>query len=215
MHVSKDNINYSILTKDLIDETVELITDIFLNREPTTSVLKIEPKLYKTCMKFFLNMSAENGFCIIAKDINSGAVIGFQTARDFAPEGNLEMFPDLIKFFEAHEPSMTLEDKLKEEYVKKHNFKPGECIHLMQLGVKEGYERKGIGTNLVTYALENFISKGYKTFMTDCSSSTSKHCLERCGFHEENYLDFKSYKYKGKYWFKDLEGGHSFLVKEY
>ena len=213
--MEKNGIIYTHLTNEHLDETVDLIADIFLHREPTTSVLGINPVLYKSCTKFFLNMSIKTGFCIIAKDISSKKVIGFQTARDFAPATPFDFTPEILEFFEAHAASMALEEKQKEEYLSKRNFKPGGCIHFMQLGVMQGFERKGIGTSLVEYALDYFVGKGYKTFLSDCSSLTSKHCLERCGFREENNTDYKTFEYEGKHWFKDLEGGCSFMVKEY
>ncbi len=208
----KKEIIYEIfIEEDDLEQTIACIIDAFPVREPMTKALHITPEEFYFFAKIYCKKALKDGLSIIAKDRDTGKVIGFMISEDLIsepPEG-IEM---ISKKFH---PIMTLLNRLEEEYRRNHLIEKGKVLHLFMGGVSQHYEGKNITTTLIEENLKLAKMKNFSYAIGEETSNIVLHItLDKLGFNEKYSIDYKSFTYNDKRVFKNIEDSKSCMLVE-
>lgn len=209
--LEKKGIKYEFLTKASAEEAFIVVTDTFLNHEPVISSLGVNREDYLSCAKVYCASAAEKGLSLLARDRNSGQIAGFIICEDLVTEWNQDEDAKLISLIA---PVISLVHVLERNFRLENNFKKGQCLHIFQVGVFPGFQGKSIATTLIQEAVEAARAKGYCYAAADCTGPISQHCHQKCGFTQQDSIDFRSFNFEGKIVFPKLEGKCVLMVKK-
>jgi hypothetical protein len=198
----KKRIIYEIFKEDDSEQTIACIIDVFPRREPLTETLHITPDEFYYFAKIYCKKAVKDGLSIIAKDRDTGGVIGFIISEDLAsepPEG-IEM---ISKKFH---PIMALLYRLEEEYKKTRRVNKGEVLHLFMGGVSQRYEGRNISTTLIDENLKLAKMKNFSYAIGEVTGKAVLHITrDKLGFIEKHAIEYESFTYKGVKVFKNIE----------
>jgi len=209
--LEKKGIQYEFLTKSCAEEAVVVVTDTFLNYEPVISSLGVNREDYLSCAKVYCADAAEKGLSLVARDRNSAEVAGFIICEDLVTEWNKDEDAKIISLIA---PALSLVHDLEQKFLLDNNFENGQCLHIFQVGVLPGFQGKSIATTLIEEAVEVAREKGYLYAAADCTGPVSQRCHQKCGFTQQDSIDFRSFDFEGKIVFSKLQGECALMVKK-
>lgn len=191
-------IDYEILdhtNPELIAETAKCLSETFIGyeakgqiiREPMCYAIKLEKEDFDLFVLEYLQSIVEQGFCFIAKDSQTGKVIGTLACEIFDPsieevpvfEGSFEPFNRIMELL------MDLDERFMKALEKRMGRKPSnnEYIHAFMLGIKSEKDRKEIALNLMNLALKTAEEKDFIGCFTEATSFKSQTIVKK-------YFDF-------------------------
>lgn len=198
----KKRIIYEIFNEDDLEQTIACIVDVFPGREPMTEALHITPDEFYSFAKIYCKKAVKDGLSVVAKDKDTGGVIGFMISEDLAsepPEG-IEM---VNKKFH---PIMALLNRLEEEYIKTRTVDKGKVLHLFMGGVRQYYEGRNITTTLIEENLKLAKMKNFSYVIGEVTGKVVFHITsDKLGFNEKYSIEYKSFTYRGEKVFKNIE----------
>lgn len=207
----KKRIIYEIFKENDLEQTIACIIDVFPRREPMTKALHITPDEFYSFAKIYCKKAVKDGLSVIAKDRDTGRVIGFMISEDLVSEPQEEIEMISKKFH----PIMALLNRLEEEYKKNRMVDKGEVLHLFMGGVSQHYEGRNITTTLIE---ENLKLAKMKNFSYAIGEETGKVVFhitrDKLGFNEKNSIQYKSFTYKGEKVFENIETSASCILVE-
>ncbi len=196
-HVELD-LDYQVVGEEdseLIRESADCLAEVFsgteIGEQKVSEPMVMASKLSKTAMYEFiigyLNNVVHQGLCLVAREKNSGRVVGVLACEDFDPnekvpvfDGNLEPMNDIIKLIH----------KLDEGFIKtvenKSNklLEKGEYIHAFMAGARLASKKKYAIIKLFDILIEIGIERGYKGILGEATNQRSeKMCVNHCGFY--------------------------------
>ena len=206
-------ITYEIMQSGDSEEVAELIGDIFMKYEPMTICNKVDPKKMILLLKYLTAYSAEVGLIAIARDHETGKIVGAITNKDYqlAPTPNLpEKYHSYIEMFKAdiamcHELERVLDYR---------EYKVGELFQPFHLCVLPDYTRQGIAKELVAQSLKIAKSKGYKSAMAECSVVPSRRAFESNGYQLINSINYEDFSYNNIKTYATIPGALVMVYKE-
>jgi len=208
--LEKKGIQYEFLTKTSAEEVAVVVTDTFLNHEPVISSLGVNREDYLFCAKVYCADAAEKGLSLMARDRNSGEIAGFIICEDLVTEWNQDEDAKLISLIA---PALSLVHDLEQKFLLEKNFEKGQCLHIFQVGVLHGFQGKSIATTLIQETVDVAREKGYLYAAADCTGPVSQRCHQKCGFTQQDSIDFRSFDFEGKRIFSKLEGACALMFK--
>jgi len=209
--LEKKGIQYEFLTKTSAEEVAVVVTDTFLNHEPVISSLGVNREDYLFCAKVYCADAAEKGLSLMARDRNSGEIAGFIICEDLVTEWNQDEDAKLISLIA---PALSLVHDLEQKFLLEENLEKGQCLHIFQVGVLPGFQGKSIATTLIQETVEVAREKGYFYAAADCTGPVSQRCHQKCGFTQQDSIDFRSFDFEGERVFSKLKGACALMVKK-
>ena len=209
--LEKKGIQYEFLTKSCAEEAAVVVTNMFLNYEPVISSLGVKREDYLSCAKVYCADAAEKGLSLVARDRHSAKAAGFIICEDLVTEWNQDKDAKLISLIA---PALSLVHALEQKFLLEKNFEKGQCLHIFQVGVLPGFQGKSIATTLIQETVEVAREKGYCYAAADCTGPVSQRCHQKCGFTQQDSIDFQSFDFEDKIAFSKLEGECALMVKK-
>ena len=196
--------DYRIMAQDSVEETARCVTDIFLSDEPMLRALKVNPVTYLPYARFYCNAYARSGLSITARE--NGILAGFILCHDLAFDIFKALEKEKIEFDRDMMELLRIDGALLDDLYKDISINDDKCLHLVQMAVARPFRGRGIATALIEEALTLGRKRGFQAAISECSSSTSLHCHQKCGFSPLFSITYHTYRYKGRYPFRDLPG---------
>lgn len=200
----KDEIIYQLLEAPDLEATINCVTEAFPNSEPLTTASGITIDEFYPFAKIVCIQAVKEGLSHIAKDANTGKVIGFRISEDLIQaetEENNTVIDSLVKFY----PIFSLLKDLKEEYLQEKIIQKGQVLHFIMVGVQKNYRNLNIAKNLITENLGLAQEKKFTTVICEATGIISQHNARKLGFKEIVAIEYKDYAYQGLKVFEKIE----------
>jgi ribosomal protein S18 acetylase RimI-like enzyme len=181
-----------------LDKTIRCISRSF-TKETMSQALGIGINSYMSFAKIFA-MAMQYQLSLVAKDEQSGDVIGFSVLKDF-----LAWTPHIYHFDPRFIPIGNLIYELEKWYHSKYTVKYGEILHLFMLGVDEKYRGKGIAHQLMEESFNVAKNKGYTRIIAEGTGSITQHICAKYGFKVLKEIQYKTFLYYGQLVFKKIK----------
>lgn len=209
----KDGIVYQLLESPDLEATINCMAEVFPNKEPLTTALGITIDEFYPFAELVCIQAVKEGLSHIAKDANTGKVIGFRISEDLIQEESEEnntVINSLIKFY----PIISLLKELKEEYLQDIRIKKGQVLHFIMVGVQENYRNLNIAKNLITKNLRLAQDKKFTTVICEATGVISQHNARKLGFNEIVAIEYKDYVYQELKVFEKIEPHSKCILME-
>ena len=206
-----NKILFQIMQDNDIEETAICISQVFSKYETMSKSLKFSFDEFYRFAVHVCKKAAAQKLSIIAKNWQTGEVIGFIIAEDFTTI-HAEALEDIDKKFEY---VFSLLSELDENYRSIHPVRAGQVLHIFMLGVQEIYTKRYIGTTLVKENLNLAKQHNFEVAITEATGVASQHLFLNLGFTEESAIEYKSYKFKGKQIFSSINKPRNCLLMSY
>ncbi len=195
------NIDYEVLRQHDVEEALSCSVSAFVNWEPTTKAVGATPEDFHYMMKIVCQACVDEGLSVIAKDKNTGKIIGNTISKDFLTfpqEGMDNISPALLSGFSIFK-------KLENDYKAQHPVKRGELCHLLSLGVLEPFRLANIGTQLVLEAHQLAQKHQFKGVIAQVSNPISQHILlNKFGYEKLDAIEYQDFEYQGRKIFSSI-----------
>src|SRR5262245_48666969 len=196
-------VQYELFDTDALDEMALVVAEAFRRDEPMTVARDVPLHEFVDFVKLLAPKAQREELTVLARDQETGRVIGAMIADDFAsapPEG-LELLD------EAFEPVFALLGELDEQYKKGRSLGAGEYLHLFMIAVDHRHKGRKVAQNLVRACLENGAGTGYHTAVTEATGAISQHIFRsKFGFQGRLEILYKTFVYGGRRVFASVEG---------
>lgn len=177
-----------------VDELVALLADVFTTADPPAVAVGLDASEFALLVELYRTRAGDQGLTMIARDSQSGALVGALLAEDSAapfPEGVERLSP---KF----EPIFDILGQLDGEHRSTRPVFPGESVHLFLLGVSGAHARQGIAQRLVSESITRGAALGYRVAVTEATNVVSQHVFRKLGFVERARRSYGTFRYGGK-----------------
>jgi ribosomal protein S18 acetylase RimI-like enzyme len=194
-------ITYEILQEKDLEETVALLSNVFSNGEPVTKSLEITPKEFHYFAEIYCKKAVKEGLSVIAKDKGNNKVISFLISEDLdteQPEGIEKIDIKIL-------PGMALLDALEKD-MKSNKKEDVHRFHIFLGGTVEQYKNRKIMTILFEESMKLAKIKHFTSIVAEPSGFATQHMFSKLGFEIRNMIEYKTFLYKGKNVFKNIEG---------
>ncbi|MBM2813694.1 MAG: dopamine N-acetyltransferase-like [Ignavibacteria bacterium] len=208
-----DNIIISLLQEKDVEAIIRLNTDFFAAQEPTNRALGIPLEKYERYARHITNKALSEGIILSAKVEETNSLIGFLICEDDCRHLVQGLTGD-NEVWKTIQPEIEMVELLEQPLRLKNYFSTGDCLRLMQGGVFPQWQRKGILSKLILYALDISKSKGFKIAIADCTSEISASALTKLGFEIINSLSYSTYESKHGNPFAALIGKRYLMKKD-
>jgi ribosomal protein S18 acetylase RimI-like enzyme len=183
-----------------LDEMARLLAAVFTERDPPAVALGLTPAEFEAFVRLFCSRAAEEGLTIVARNANSGEMIGALLTEDSAslpPDG-------LERVSSKFNPIFHLLGQLDSEYRAGKTLRAGEILHLFLLGVDGRFGGHGVGQQLLSACLENGRKRRFRLAVTEATNRTSQHIFRKHGFVERVQGSYRDHRYEGKAFFESI-----------
>lgn len=198
--MERNNITYEHFNLKLLEGTALVVGKAFSSFDPMAVAQRLSVQDFYKHIQLLGRWLAEAGLSIIAKDQESGQVIGALIAGDFAADSPLEMEQISEKFA----PIFCLFQSLEDAYKQDKQIDVHEYLHLYMLAVAPQHWGQGIAQTLVSTALSYGAKQGYKTALTEAANPTSQHIFKKADFVPRDEILYGQFTYKGDRVFESI-----------
>ncbi len=193
-----------------VSETVELLADAFCERDPIEAALGITPSDFRSMAQHEVAHLLADGLSLVAVSTTTGEIVGTMVASDACTSSPPADYAAQHKF----RPVAALMHSLTNPYLTRRAFSRGESIYLYMLAVGCHSEGHGVGRNLVTEALKQAKTRGYRTAFAAVTNRTSHRVLARQGFDDLAGTDYRDFQFEGQPVFADIPTHHRVTLIE-
>lgn len=184
----------SILAEKDYQETVDLLTETFCQRDPIESALQITPEEFRVMLELELEPIWRNGLSMLARHVPSGRLLGALVAMDALAESVDSRGKITPKF----EPIGEIARDFHDFYINTRNPQPGSCLYLFVIGVHSDAAGQGLGQKLIGEALRHARKKGYRSAFVLATNLVSMNALKKHRFSAIKTVDYQTYRYQGR-----------------
>jgi ribosomal protein S18 acetylase RimI-like enzyme len=196
------SVRYELFDINTLDEMAVVVAKAFTRFEPMAVAQDFSFEEFVDFVKLFGPKAAQEELTVLARDQETGQVIGALITDDLASTPP-EAFEHLGEKFG---PILALLDALDAQYKQGRSLRVGEYLHLFMIAVMHQHTSKKVAQNLIRVCLENGLRKGYKTAVTEATGVISQHILRKCGFVDRLEIPYKTFTYQGSWVFASIEG---------
>lgn len=194
-------IDFQILTENDLEAAIYCIESAFISGEPMFKALSLTTEQFRSGVAVICQRVLEQGLSVIAKDNQSGKVVGCAIGKDFMTDmldGTEAVSPKLYPVFH-------LLEMLDENYKAQHSVQPGELLHFLLLGVIKPFTNQGIG-RLLTLELHHLAQKHhYQGVILEATGPISQHIfLNRLNYQEIDAIYYREFEYEGQKVFSSI-----------
>lgn len=210
--LEKEGIQYQVLDKDHLEETIDVVTQHFIKEEYLTRESKLTYSEFGKFVRAYCELDLSQKLSLIALDKNTKKVIGFSISED--PQLPEAVNPnDYLSLSPNFEPFFAVLNELHHQCLKTE-FKQGECYHLFLLGVLPEYQGKKIGKTLLKLSGEYAKSKDFKYVLVEATSPITKPLCEKLEYKNLGNITYKDFVLNNKKPFShlvDYDGPYMFI----
>jgi hypothetical protein len=185
-----------------IDEMALMVAEAFNRYEPMAVAQDLPVKEFVDFVKLIGPKAQQEELTVLARDLETGQVIGAMITDDFAsvpPEG-------MEHLGERFEPIFALLGELDEQYKQGRSLRLGEYLHLFMIAVKHQIKGRNVAHNLIQSCLENGMRKGYHTAVAEATGVISQHIFRnKFGFVDRLEIPYKTFVHQGRRVFESIE----------
>lgn len=142
-----------ILTKEYIDQVVEVFTYAFCRSEPMTSYLQLDEQKYKIFARAVTEQAVLDKLSVIALD--GEKVVACALTEDLASPGPIPDFDPKFVYI------LALLEKLGEGFLSAKTLAKGNVGHLFITAVNHHYRNQGLSTQVNFHAMDLASQKGF------------------------------------------------------
>ncbi|MEB3181230.1 MAG: GNAT family N-acetyltransferase [Nostocaceae cyanobacterium] len=193
--LEKDGIVYEILQSKDLASTIECLATVFPGGEPLTHCLGITKEYYYPVAEIVCQKAVEDGLSHIAKDAQTGELVGFIISEDMYIENNY--YKEKYKEFDKFIPIISLVESLQQEYLADKKIRKGQFFYESMIGVYPKYQNRNIARYLYAENIEYAKTKNFSRIITEPSGIVSQRLCSRFGFKEIVSIDYQDYEYQG------------------
>jgi ribosomal protein S18 acetylase RimI-like enzyme len=208
---SHGDIDFGPLDETTLDGAIRCISEVFVENEPMTRHLRITLDEFLHFAHATYPEIAREGLSFVARDQQTGEIIGVRVSEDFAkpPPPEIEGLSD--KFF----PLFALLESLTQKFATQRSVKPGTYAHLFMVAVRGEYTNRGIAPIMNEIFLRHVIEKGFTHAVTEPTGRISQHVLiKKFGFNPLHRVNYDDFVFEGKRVFKGMEGHDCAMILE-
>ncbi|GAB1538935.1 hypothetical protein NUACC21_16000 [Scytonema sp. NUACC21] len=191
------------LDKNDLEQVIYCLSHTF-PQETMSKALEINANSFSPFAEIVCRKAIKEQLSLVAKDEESGDVIGFSILEDFVSE-----FPKLDGIDTRFLPILNLLSELDDWYKSNYQLKPGEVLHLFMTGVDERYRGQGIAQKLMEEIFNVAKNNGYKSIIAECTGAITQHIRAKYGFQAIKEIEYKTYLYNGELVFKGIDDPRS------
>ena len=186
-----------------LDEMAHVVAEAFSRYEPMALALEISTSELVDFVKLLGPKAQQEELTVLARDLETGRVIGAMITDDFVsepPEG-------MEHLGERFQPVLALLGELDEQYKLGRSIRLGEYLHLFMIAVDHNRKGRNVAQHLIQTCLENGIRKGYHTAVTEATGVISQHIFRnKFGFVDRLEIRYKTFVYQNRRVFESIEG---------
>lgn len=198
-----NGIVYKLFQSEDLESAIACVVDVFPSSEPLTQALKITQKEFYPLAEIVCRAAVQEELSHIAKDVETGEVVGFRISEDLVRNSNEEslfMFENLVKFH----PMLALLENLDRQYMESRAINKGQVLHWVMVGVRESYRNRNIAKTLLEINLKEAKSKNFVTAICEATGIISQYNAAKIGFQEIVSIAYKDYTYEGQRVFENI-----------
>jgi len=191
-----------------LDETIELVTEAFLTREPMTSLLRIPEQDFTRFTRSLCARCLANDLSFVAVERGTARVVGFCLCQDFMAAQPSEELPASM------EPIFALLGELEQTYRRARGaIEAGEIVELFMSGAEADVDGFTITLALERRAITSAARKGYKRAVTTCTHRVTIYlATQEPGFRRMHGISYGSFEFGGSAVFASVAGPHEEAV---
>jgi len=205
-----DGVQYELFDLSKLDEMALMTAETFARYEPVTSSLGITLEDFADFVRVLGPKAEQEELTVIARDQDTGQIIGAMITDDFAIEP-----PEEIRGLGNNfEPIWAVLDELDTQYKQGRILSPGEYLHFFLLAVDHRQTGKNVARNMVQACLENGVRKGYKTGVVEATGVVSQHIFRKFGFVDCFESPYNTFVFQGKRIFESIKDHHGIVLMD-
>ncbi|MFN7414477.1 MAG: GNAT family N-acetyltransferase [Dolichospermum sp.] len=185
--------------KSDLESTIRCISHSF-TQETMSQALGIDVNSYVSLAEIFSQRAIQYQLSLVAKNEDSGDVVGFSILEDFLAET-----PNLEDVDSRFLPIMNVVDELKKWYINNYAIKSGEILYISMTGVDEKYQGQGIAHQLMEETFQVARNNNYKGIIAECTGASTQHICAKHGFKVVKEIEYKTFLYNEELVFKHIE----------
>jgi len=185
--------------KSDLESTIRCISHSF-TQETMSQALGIDVNSYVSFAEIVSQRAIQYQLSLVAKNEDSGDVVGFSILEDFLAET-----PNLEDVDSRFLPIMNVVDELKKWYINNYAIKSGEILYISMTGVDEKYQGQGIAHQLMEETFQVARNNNYKGIIAECTGASTQHIRAKHGFKVVKEIEYKTFLYNEELVFKDIE----------
>lgn len=188
----ENRVRYSLYTVSDSDEMVQLLGQVFAQRDPPAMATGLTSSEFKAFVRLFCPKAEAEGLTIIARSSETAEMMGALLAEDSASAAP----PGMDRLSAKFNPIFDILGQLDAAYRSDRSVKVSESLHLFLLGVAERFAGQGIAQQLVAGCVTNGAHKGYRVAVTEATNRTSQHIFRKQGFVERVQRSYRDYRFE-------------------
>jgi ribosomal protein S18 acetylase RimI-like enzyme len=199
----------SLNNSDISDAT-DCVVRNFARREPMTKLLGISEK---ECRDFFSQITlkaANEKLSLVARNRQTGQLMGCLIADD---PGYISDSPNEDSKSSKFDAIFAILDKVTEPLKTSNGIPKNTYYHVFMLAVEETFRNQRVGELLLLASLKLGKEKGFKFAIAESTGPGSAR-LRPEHANTPNFVEYRTFQYKGEYPFKELEGGVALFVHD-
>ncbi|QPB83727.1 hypothetical protein CWC22_012285 [Pseudoalteromonas rubra] len=186
-------IDYTIQKIDThsAEEAARLLVKEFHEREPLAHLNTADPQEFSDYIHYLSNQCAVQGMGFIAKEVNSGRVIGVLLASDLSdsvnasPEGN-------------ENPIAALIDSLNNTYFNKGELTENTYLNIKFVATDANVKVKGMVVALISACLQAAKAQGFQYAQAEATGNISQHIFaNKLGFDKKATIKYSEFEVNG------------------
>ncbi len=203
-------ISYGLAEEPDVDEMTGLLAGVFSRSEPLAVATGLTFDEMQAIVGHLGRRIADAGLSVIARDQQSGRLIGASLTDDFAipPPDDIDVLPGKFR------PIAEVLEELDQQYRKAHRLNPGEVLHLLMVAIAPDSGGKGVASMLLTLTLEHGKQKGYVKAVGEATGKVSQHIFRKHGFVERFHIRYGDFLYEGKPVFNSISEHEALILME-
>ncbi|KAJ3423680.1 hypothetical protein M0812_30214 [Anaeramoeba flamelloides] len=195
--IQTTNLVEKILTEEDLEESIRLVTTLFVNHEPKCIVLNFKYSDFEPFVRFHATKSLSDRLSIIVKDRISDKIVAASINEDCK-----KSFEQKNQTSQTH-MNKILCNKLMLEELKKPFFsqlKPqiGEYFHSCFIVVDPNYAGLNLGTQLIKSSERVALERGFASVVCEATSSLSQHLYKKNGYTTISKLEYAKFEFNGE-----------------
>lgn len=196
-----------------VEAAARLYSEVFLEDEPTSRRHALDLERFYPYACFYVQSLVNKGLSFLARDECSGEITGFIFCFDLVDDLELEG-TEMTEFLMHFHQAVAMIDELEARHFHRESIIPGSVLHIFQIGVARKERGRGITRALIRRALTHAKERKFIQAVADCTTRSSKHTFERCGFSERDFYSYESFSMNNVCFFSGIEGGIFLMVKD-
>ncbi|MFH2028001.1 MAG: GNAT family N-acetyltransferase [Nanoarchaeota archaeon] len=194
------SLEYCLLEREDIEETTELVTDVFVKRGVLITALGITEDQFRLVAESVCLKGAEEGNSLIVKD--NGKVVGFCINEDYVDETLESQDSEPSQF----DPISAILKECDNRYRKENIFNKGQLLYISVLGVDDDHLGKGIAKSLLEETIYLAAEQGFKGIISNATAAASQHIFkDTFRFDELGFVSYKYFRYHRKKPFSSIK----------